>query len=107
MEPVPGGLSIAQIIADAASLEGKPVRVRAKVMRMTPNVLGRSWLRIQDGSGSTKSGDHELVVTTSETPAVGEIVTLEGLLVRNKDLGSGYRYDVLLENATRSHGGAR
>jgi hypothetical protein len=31
---------------------------------------------------------------------VGQVVELEGTLVRDKDLGSGYRYDVLLEDAT-------
>ncbi|HZO15320.1 MAG TPA: hypothetical protein VFB62_18730 [Polyangiaceae bacterium] len=100
VEPAKNGRTVAQIVRDARTLEGKKVRVAARVMRSTPNVLGRTWLRVQDGSGQASSRDHELVVTTQATPAVGDVVELEGTVVRDKDLGSGYRYDVLLEDAT-------
>jgi hypothetical protein len=93
-------LSIAAIFAQASRLEGKTVGLRVKVTKRTLNVLGRTWLHVQDGSGSAESGDHDLVVTTQAAPEVGEIVVLEGRVVTNKDLGSGYRYDVLLEDAT-------
>lgn len=98
--PAQNGHTVAQIVRDARALEGKKVKVAARVMRSTPNVLGKTWLRVQDGSGQPDQPDHELVVTTQATPAVGDIVELEGTVVRDKDLGSGYRYEVLLEDAT-------
>src|SRR5262245_11829958 len=46
VEPLKGGVSVAQIIRDAAALEGKKVRFAARVLRSTPNVLGKTWLRV-------------------------------------------------------------
>jgi hypothetical protein len=94
-----GAVTVSTLIRDAEAHEGKKVRLAAKVMRMTPNVLGKTWLHVGDGTGSADKGDHDLVVTTLAQPQVGDVVILEGVVSRNKDLGSGYRYDVLLEDA--------
>ncbi len=99
VEKLDGGLSVAEIFAQAETLEGKTVKLRAKVVKSMPNILGRTWLHVQDGTGDAARGDHDLVVTTAVEPTIGQTVVLEGVLVRNKDLGSGYRYDVLLEDA--------
>ena len=40
-----------------------------------------------------------MVVTTADTSEKGAIVTVEGVVAANKDFGSGYRYDVILEDA--------
>jgi hypothetical protein len=94
-----GAVTVSQLIREAASFEGKKVRIAAKVLRITPDVLGKTWLHVGDGTGSPERGDHDLVVTTQEKPQVGAIVIIEGVVTRNKDLGSGYRYDVLVEQA--------
>lgn len=95
----PGAHTVAEIHAQAAQLAGTPVRVAARVVRVTPNVLGRTWLHIQDGSGQEADEDHDLVVTTKDTPQVGEDVLVRGLVSVNKDLGSGYQYAALIEDA--------
>jgi hypothetical protein len=95
-----GAVTVSKLIGQAASYEGKKVRIAAKVMRSTVNVLGKTWLHVSDGSGSAERGDHDLVVTTQAEPQIGDIVVIEGVVSRNKDLGSGYRYDVLVEDAT-------
>jgi hypothetical protein len=100
VKPLEGGVTVSQIVREAGSLAGKRVRLAAKVVKSTPNVLGRTWLHVQDGSGEASRGDHNLVVTTEEVVPVGSVIVLEGTVVRDKDLGSGYRYDVLLEDAT-------
>ena len=92
-------MDVNAIYTTAASLEGQRVRVRARIVKSTPNILGRTWLHVQDGSGDAAAGTHDLVVTTQGEHAVGQTVVIEGVVVRNKDLGSGYRYDVLLEEA--------
>lgn len=92
-------MSVAEIYAGAAKLEGQRVRIRARVVKSMPNIMGRTWLHVQDGTGDSAKGDHDLVVTTTAEPTIGQTVVLDGLLVRNKDLGSGYHYDVLLEDA--------
>lgn len=95
-----GGLTVAEIHAQAAEQAGKTVTLAARVTKVTPEVLGKTWLHVQDGSGDPARGTHDLVVTTAATPTVGDTVVLTGTLVRDKDLGSGYRYDVLLEDAS-------
>lgn len=98
--PLEGGVTVEQIVRDAAKLEGKRVRLAAKVVKATPNILGRTWLHVQDGTGEASRGDHDLVVTTRGEVALGAILEIEGTVVVDKDLGRGYRYEVLLEDAT-------
>jgi hypothetical protein len=62
--------------------------------------MGKNWLHIQDGSGNAKDGNNDLVVTTQDIPKVGDIVTANGTLYKDKDFGSGYKYDVIIEEAT-------
>jgi hypothetical protein len=100
VQPLPDGVTVAQIVRDAEALAGKRVKLAAKVVKSTPNVLGRTWLHVQDGSGDAGRGDHDLVVTTQDPVQIGDVVELEGMVVRDRDLGSGYRYEVLLDDAT-------
>jgi hypothetical protein len=94
-----GGRTVAEIHAVRATLGGQRVKVRGQVVRSTPNVMGRNWLHIQDGSADGAPGD--LTVTTSKTVAkVGDLVLVEGVAAVDRDFGSGYRYEVLLEDAT-------
>ena len=90
---------MSKLYGEAAAYEGKKVRIAAKILRTTPNVLGKTWLHVGDGTGTADKGDHDLVVTTQAQPQPGEVVIIEGVVTRNKDLGSGYRYDVLVEDA--------
>jgi hypothetical protein len=61
--------------------------------------MDRNWIHLQDGTGSPEKKNHNLVVTSKDLPDVGDIVTVTGTLVRNKDFGSGYKYDVIVEKA--------
>jgi hypothetical protein len=61
--------------------------------------MGKNWLHIQDGTGDQKNNTHDLVVTTQDKPSVGDVVTVSGTLYKDKDFGSGYRYDVIVEQA--------
>jgi hypothetical protein len=96
--PPEGGMTLAEVIQQRAALAGKTVSVRGKVKKFTPNVMGKNWLHLQDGSGADGSAD--LAVTTDSVVKVGDVVTLTGTVSVNKDFGSGYRYDILVESAT-------
>jgi len=93
-----GGTTVAAVRRDAARLEGRAVQLRGEVTKATPRVLGRTWLHLRDGSASGDTG--EIVVTTQDAAAVGDVVAVRGTVVRDRDFGSGYRYDVLVEDAT-------
>jgi len=91
--------TVAELYEKASSLTGKTVILQAKVVKVSPNIMGKNWLHVQDGSGDPMKNTHDLVVTTAATPENGKIVTLEGTLNTNRDFGYGYLYAVLVEDA--------
>ena len=103
VEKAPGenSYTVAEIFSKGAELNGKTVVVRGKVMKVSPRIMGRNWIHLQDGTGNPAENTHDLVVTTSMEPAADwDIITLEGVLAANKDFGSGYTYAVIIEDAS-------
>jgi hypothetical protein len=98
----PDGKTVAEIFAARSTLKGKNVAVRGKVVKYTPGVMGKNWIHLRDGSGSRGSKNDDITITTMEATAVGEIVLARGAVLLDVDLGSGYAYPVLIENATLS-----
>jgi len=92
-----GGKTVAEILTDKAALNGKVVTVRGKVVKYNGGILGRNWLHIQDGTGTPGSDD--LLVTTEAKVALGKTVIVMGKVSLNRDFGSGYKYDVMVEDA--------
>jgi hypothetical protein len=62
-----------------------------------PEIMNKNWIHLQDGT--SYNGFNDITITSLEKVKVDEIVTLKGTVVLNKDLGSGYKYDVLIEDA--------
>lgn len=91
--------TIGEIFAQAKELDGTSVRVRGKVVKVSPQIMGRNWIHIQDGTGDPIKNSHDLVVTSSELAEVEEVVVVEGRLAAQKDFGFGYAYDALIEQA--------
>ncbi len=94
-----GGMTIAEIYAAKADLSGKPVTLRAKVVKFSPQIMGTNWLHLQDGSGDLKTGNHDLTVTSNVEVKIGDTVLVTGPLTIDKDFGYGYKYDLIMENA--------
>ena len=92
-----GGQTVAELFAKKGTLVGKDVAVRGRVVKYTPAVMGKNWIHVQDGTGS--AGTNDLTVSTSATAAVGNTVLVRGKLSADKDLGFGYKYDILIEDA--------
>jgi len=97
VEPLEGGTTIGAVYQAAA---GETVSLRANVVKFSPEILGRNWVTLQDGTGTPP--DDRLVATTTETVAVGDVVVVTGTVGTDVDLGYGYRYKVVLEDATFS-----
>ena len=91
---------MAELYEDKISLDQQEVVVRAKVVKVLSNIMGHNWLHLQDGTGDAAKGSHDLVVTTSDLPSVGDTVVARGRLAQGKDFGFGYKYDVIVEEAT-------
>lgn len=98
IEPAAGGQTVAAVFAGKESLVGKPVVVRGKVVKLNTGIMGRNWIHLRDGTGGT--GTNDLLVTTTDTATLGDVVLARGTLATNRDFGGGYKYDVLIENAT-------
>ena len=93
------GKTVAEVFAQRTSLKGKPVAVRGKVVKFLPGIMGKNWVHIQDGTGAKAKKDHDLTITTQETVAVGSIVLVRGKLDVDKDVGSGYEFQAIIEDA--------
>lgn len=91
------GKTIEKIFSEIEQLKDTEVIVRGRVMKVSKNILGKNWITLQDGTGV--SPDDTLIVTTSEIVNTGDILTAKGIVKTNVNLGSGYKYRVLLENA--------
>jgi len=89
--------TVADIFAKKAELAGKPVKVRGKVVKFSPEIMGKNWIHLQDGTG--EAGANDLTVTTSVTVNKGDTIVISGNLVLDKDFGYGYAYDVIVEDA--------
>lgn len=93
-----GGKTVEEVFAEKDALAGKEVLVRGKVVKFNAGIMGKNWLHIQDGTG--KSGTHDLTVTTQAATAIGEVVLVRGKVAVDKDFGAGYKYAVIVEDAT-------
>ena len=71
-------------------------------MKFLPGIMGKNWVHLRDGSGSREQKDDDLTVTTSQTVEVGAVVLAKGTVGVDRDFGSGYKYPVILEEATLS-----
>ena len=92
------GQTVVEINIGKAKFAGKPVVVRGRVVKFNAMILGKNWLHIRDGSGA--EGTNDLTVTTSATAKVGDLVLVTGVLATDRDFGSGYKYDLIVEDAT-------
>jgi hypothetical protein len=92
-----GGKTIAEIFAAKTQITGKQVKVRGKVVKFNPMIMGKNWLHIRDGSGT--EGSNDLTLTTLAEVKVGATVVATGTIAIDKDFGYGYKYNVIMEDA--------
>ena len=95
----PNGKTVAEVIGQRASLTGKTVRIRATVVKVNAGILGRTYLHLRDGSGDASAGTNDIVVTTESTPGLGDTVVVEGKVILDKDIGAGYKFPTMVEDA--------
>jgi len=98
ISPLIDGKSIAEIHEKSVELNSTAVKLRAMVVKVNQNIMGKNWITLEDGTG--QSPKHQLRATSSELVSPGDVVIASGMLKTDVDLGSGYKYDALLENAT-------
>lgn len=92
-----GAVRIADLYSRKKDLKGKMVMVRGKVTKANTGIMGTNWYHIEDGTSDGSRKD--LTVTSDDFLNAGDTVTFEGQLVLDKDIGSGYFFELLLEKA--------
>jgi len=92
--------TIEEIYAGKKALAKSPVKVRAKVVKFLPDIMGKNWIHIQDGTGSAEEMNNDLTVTTTETADVGDEIIVQGVLSIDKDLGAGRVFAALIEDVS-------
>lgn len=96
----PEARTVAEVIKGRVGLKDKTVLVRGRVVKVNSGIKGKNWLHLQDGTGSASDGSHDLIVTTTDTAAVGDVVNARGTVRVDVVVGPGYAYDVLVEAST-------
>ncbi len=91
--------TVGEIYEKGAALNKKTAVVRAQVVKVSAGIMGKNWIHLQDGTGDSGEGTHNLVATSQDLPAVGDVVTMKGTVYKDKDFGSGYKYSVIMEEA--------
>ena len=97
IEPAEGGITIAELMANKSNYAGKKVKLKGKVVKYNAGIMGKNWLHLQDGTSNADEND--ITVTTDMTVNVGDIITAEGVIAIDKDIGAGYFYKIILEDA--------
>lgn len=94
------GQNIAYVYANKDSLANQQVSLRGKVVKYNAGILGWNFIHIQDGSGDAADGNNDLTVTSKSTTAMGETIVVSGTILLDKDFGAGYRFPLLMEDAS-------
>jgi hypothetical protein len=96
----PDAYTVAELYDKRSTLDKKNVVVRGKVVKVSAGIMNKNWIHIQDGSGNATNGTNDIIVTTDDLPSVGDVVTMSGTLASNMDIGSGYKFDAIIEQAS-------
>lgn len=96
----PDAKTVAEVVKGKSALKDKTVLVRGQVVKVNLGILGKNWLHLQDGSGTAAEGTNDILVTSKGAAAIGDVVTARGKVRTDVNVGSGYNYAVLIEDAT-------
>ncbi len=91
---VEGSIKISELVSNKEKYNGKEIQISGKCSKLNPNIMGRNWIHIKDGS----MDEFDLVITSEQAVPEGHIVTMKGTVVLDKDFGAGYKYDLIVEN---------
>ncbi|RJQ46474.1 MAG: hypothetical protein C4538_06640 [Nitrospiraceae bacterium] len=96
IEKAAGGKTISELFVNSEKLKDQEITLRAKVMKVSKNVIKKNWITFQDGTGA--SPDDKLTATTTENITPGDIIVVKGTIRTNVNIGAGYNYKILLED---------
>ena len=87
-------ISIVQLLADPGKFKNQTVEISGTCTKINMGIMGKNWIHLKDH----KNREGSVVVTSEESAAPGDTLTIQAQVSLNRDFGAGYRYDILLEN---------
>lgn len=97
VEVAEDGISIADLVSEKKSYEGKMVRIRGQVTKYNADIMDKNWIHLQDGT--EYDGTFDLTITSDIEVETGETLTFEGKIALDRDFGFGYFYEIIMEEA--------
>jgi len=91
---VKGSVKIADLVANPGKYEGQTIQISGECTKINIDIMDLNWIHLKDGS----KDDFDLVITSNEIIAKGQVVTMTGTVTLNKDFGAGYSYEIIMEN---------
>ena len=92
--------TVVEVVGGKTALKDKNVSLRGQVVKANLGIMGKNWFHLQDGSGSAGAGTNDILVTSRDVAAVGDVVVVKGTVRTDVKVGAGYEYAVLIENAS-------
>jgi hypothetical protein len=96
-QKIAGSIPLTELIHNKGKYDGQTVKVQGRVIKLNNMIMKKNWVHIQDASVQSENTD--LTITTIDNVAVGDVVAFEGKIAVNKDFGSGYKYEIIMEDA--------
>lgn len=90
-------VSLTDLFNDSEKYRNKTIIVKGKVVKVNPNILGKNWIHMQDGSKDDDGEFFDLTITSEEIFEVDDEITIKGKIILDKNFGAGYIYDVIME----------
>ena len=88
-----GVITLTELFTYSSKYGGNKITISGNVVKVNPNIMGKNWIHIQDGIN-----DYDLTITTLANVNVDEKATFEGVITLDKDIGSGYKFSVIMED---------
>lgn len=93
------GISIGELFENPKEYANKQVVIKGQVVKVNNGIMNVNFVHLQDGTKG--NGQFDITITSDAEFKVGEIATIKGIVVLDKDFGAGYTYDVLVEKAEK------
>lgn len=90
-------VTISQLLENKKYYSEKIVKISGRITKYSPSILNQNWIHIEDGTNY--AGKFDLTLTTDKTAKVGDNITVVGKISLDKNFGSGYFFDIIMEDA--------
>jgi hypothetical protein len=92
-------VALNKIFASPENYRDKEVTVTGQVIKANYQIMNRNWYHIEDGT-EMDGKKCDLTITSGEQVPLGSVLTLKGKISLNKDFGAGYKYEIIMEDAS-------